>query len=405
MARSSFSNPFRAGAGHSPPYLAGRESEKQAFRRLLQQTAITDNPIITGLRGVGKTVLLDELKQIAIGEGWLWVGTDMSESASLTEQTLAARLLADLSIVTSEIVVASEPTGMGFPPSIEQRSLTLDYESLFYVYERTPGLATDKLKAVLELVAQHLPNEKRGIIFAYDEAQNLADHAADNQFPLSLMLDLFQSLQRKNLRIMLTLVGLPTLLPKLVEARTSAERMFHVITLERLHENDCRDAIRKPISAVDCPVKLSDTLIDQIVVESGGYPYFIQFICREVYDIAIQKNQLGEDLIVSMPDITRKLDADFFAGRWSRATDRQRDLMRVVAQVESCDTEFTVQQVVEMAKQLHRDRRIPAAFSPSHVNQMLSKLSAAGLVYKNRHGRYAFAVPLLSQFIRRQAWE
>ena len=76
-----------------PPHLAGRESERQEFERLLDQTTILENPILTGLRGVGKTVLLDTLKPLAISKRWHWVGTDLSESASVSEQALAIRLL------------------------------------------------------------------------------------------------------------------------------------------------------------------------------------------------------------------------------------------------------------------------------------------------------------------------
>ena len=90
-----FANPFRPGAGHRPPYLAGRREEKEEFRKLLRQTVITDNLVLTGLRGVGKTVLLEELKPMAVADGWLWVGTDLSESASISEVNLAQRLIAE----------------------------------------------------------------------------------------------------------------------------------------------------------------------------------------------------------------------------------------------------------------------------------------------------------------------
>jgi len=242
----------------------------------------------------------------------------------------------------------------------------------------------------------------RGLIFAYDEAQNLSDHAADKQFPLSLMLDVFQSIQRKGFRMMLVLVGLPTLFPKLVEARTSAERMFHVITLDRLNDADARDAIIKPIQNQNSPLPPTDGLVNRIIAASGGYPYFIQFICREVYDIAVQKHDAGERLTVSIPDITRKLDTDFFAGRWAHATDRQRELLRVIAELDNYGTDFSVQEVVAKATEMHAAKKLASSFKASNVNQMLNKLAAAGFVYKTQHGRYSFAVPLLGQFIRRQ---
>ena len=284
---------------------------------------ILENAVITGLRGVGKTVLLDTLKPLAIGQGWGWVGTDLSESTSITEERLAIRLITDLAVVTSSLVVGEQAVpGMGFSPEPHRVLRNLDFEFMREVFNRTPGLVSDKLKAILELVWHHLQHAgKRGLIFAYDEAQNLADHAGKSEFPLSLMLDVFQSIQRKGVPFMLVLVGLPILFPKLVEARTFAERMFRVIFLDRLGENDSRDAILKPIEDCQCMLRLHDTYIALIIRVSGGYPYFIQFICREVYDVAIQRfaHCPTPAVPVAIDEITRKLDSDFFAGRWARA--------------------------------------------------------------------------------------
>jgi hypothetical protein len=239
---------------------------------------------------------------------------------------------------------------------------------------------------------------KKGIIFAYDEAQNLADHAGKNEFPLSLMLDVFQSVQRKGIPFMLALSGLPTLFPKLVEARTYAERMFHVIFLNKLDEKSSRDAILKPISDSKCPVRFNEESVKSVYKITGGYPYFIQYVCREVYDVWVLKLDSGESPPpIPVNEILRKLDSDFFAGRWARATDRQRDLLRVIARLENCDLEFTVQEVVELSEKV-----LNKPFSSSHVSQMLVFLGDAGLVYKNRWSKYSFAVPLLGQFIRRQ---
>lgn len=394
MSPPKFANPYRPGAGHMPTYLAGRELETKEFARLIQQEVIFENLVLTGLRGVGKTVLLETLKPLAIKEGWFWVGTDLSETASLSEEHLATRLLADLAVVTANIVVGQQSLStIGFAKS-QTVDVTLNYQTLAQVYGATPGLAVDKLKAVLELVWGCLQGRCRGVIFAYDEAQNMSDHAGKDQFPLSLMLDLFQSIEKKRIPFMLVFVGLPTLFPKLVEARTFSERMFHVLTLDRLTEDESRDAIQKPIADARCPVKFSEPGINSIVAASGGYPYFIQFICREAYDAYLQSG--GGP--VSIMEIARKLDSDFFMGRWSRATDRQRQLLWVIANLEHSDGEFTVQQVSEKSKEL-----LSKAISPSQVNQMFNKLSGTGLVYRNRHGKYSFAVPMLGQFILRQA--
>ena len=383
-----------------PPYLAGREEEKMQFERLLAQTTIYENLILTGRRGVGKTVLLDTFKPLAIKNGWLWVGTDLSEAASISEDNLALRLLTDLSVVTSAVVVRKQSTQQsGFTGKSGELEQTLNFNFLVGLYNSTPGLVADKIKAVLEFVWVCLSGQSaHRIIFAYDEAQNLSDHAERDQYPLSLLLDVFQSIQRKDIPFMLALTGLPNLFPKLVDARTFAERMFRIIQIDRLDERASSDAIRKPIADAQCPVRLGDDFVKNIVEMSGGYPYFIQFICREVYDVAIQKLKANQKLSIPINEISRKLDTDFFAGRWAKATDRQRDLLVIVARLENCDSEFTVQEVVEESKK-DADRR----FSASTVNQMLSSLCDVGLIFKSRYGKYALGVPLLGKFILRWA--
>jgi len=400
MSEQSFQNPFRPGAGHPPPYLAGREKEKQSFKKLLKQTVILENLVLTGLRGVGKTVLLDTLKPIAISEGWLWVGTDVSESASISENNLAIRLIADVSSLTSNIkVTQQEVTNIGFVRSTERIENTLDYSFLAFIFEKTPGLVSDKLKFVLEFVWNHvkLSNSAiKGIVLAYDEAQNLSDHANKDEHPLSILLDVFQSIQKKEIPIMLVLTGLPTLFPKLVASRTFSERMFTVLTLTKLNEESSREAIQKPIDDKKSPVEFTDFGVNQIVELSAGYPYFIQFICREAFDLMIQLIESDKELVFQFDGIVRKLDTDFFSGRWNKTTDRQRELLRVVSVLPNCDEEFTVQEIVDMSVKLPGK-----AFSNSHVNQLLKQLTDAGLVYKTRFGNYSFAVPLLGQFISR----
>jgi hypothetical protein len=369
------------------------------FARLLRQETILENMILTGLRGVGKTVLLDKLKPLAIEEGWLWVGTDLSESTSVSEANLALRLLTDLSPVTSTMVLSKTivpDTGLARQDHEVERKL--DFATLNDLWVTTPGLASDKLRKVLEIVWELVkPLDRRGIVFAYDEAQNLADHAEKDEYPLSLLLDVFQSIQRTNVPFMLVLTGLPTLFPNLVEARTFAERMFRVVHLNPLNRESTAQAIRVPIEVENCPISFSDKSVDAIFEMTAGYPYFIQFVCREAFDVWSQQAERGEEFqTVPMGAILRKLDTDFFAGRWARATDRQRDLLAVISQLESATTEFTVQEIVDQSAS---DKR---PFKNSHVNQMLGALSESGLVYKYRWGKYSLAVPLLDRFIRRQ---
>ena len=395
-----FENPFRPGAGHMPVYLAGREDEKVKFKRLLEQRRILTNVVLTGRRGVGKTVLLETLRPLAYEANWLWVGTDLSEAASLTDETMALRLLTDLAVVSSAIVYETQETQeFGFTAKKTVVNRTLNFETLMAVYNQTPGLVADKLKAVLELVWKCLkPLEKSGIVFAYDEAQVLSDYSDEKQFPLSLLLDVFQSIQRKDIPFMLALTGLPNLFAKLVEARTFSERMFQVIQIDSLSQKASREAINTPIEKMENPPTHFDpSLTDQIITSSGGYPYFIQFICREVFDVALQKLELGERPVVPLAEIIRKLDTDFFAGRWSKASDRQRELLVQITSLSTCDGEFTIQEITELSK----TNGTTTFASSSYVNQLLSQLCESGLVFKVRHGKYSLGVPLLSDFVGR----
>jgi hypothetical protein len=399
MNHSKYENPFRPGAGHIPPYLAGRTYEKNEVRKALDQKIVTDNIILTGLRGVGKTVLLEELKPIAVEKNWLWVGNDLSETSSISEHNLSIRIITDIAVTVSALLVSETKTpGIGFGKAENIVREPLDYKALKKIYDDAPGLVSDKLKSTLEYIWFAIPPGKvSGIVFAYDEAQNLADHAKAKEYPLSLLLEVFQSLQHKNIPFLLLLTGLPTLFPNLVEARTYAERMFHVLFLKQLNEEDAEKAITVPTE--NYPLKFSDTSVKGIINLSGGYPYFIQFICKEVYNIWIAKMESGEVPTATMDDIIRKLDTDFFQGRWAKATDRQRELLVIIPSLSNCDGEFTVQEIVAQSQKSRKP------FSASHINQMLSSLSQAGLIYKNRYGKYSLAVPLLSRFIKRQIKE
>lgn len=402
MINTRFTNPFKPGAGHMPPYLAGRGEEKEEFHKLLQQRTILKNMILTGLRGTGKTVLLDTFKPMAIQKRWLWVGANLSESASISEASTVIHLLANLSTVTSDISAGHQGAhqeALGFNLNNVPSEITLNYEVLTNFFNKVPGLTTDKLKTTLEFVWENVGKTNvKGIVFAYDEAQNMSDHPEKEQYPLSMLLDVFQSIQKKDIPFMLALVGLPILFPKLVETRTYSERMFKTIFLLKLSDSESKDAIMKPIDDVSCPVKFDEKSITIITKESGGYPYFIQFICREVYDIFLQKIARGEENpSVPVAEIITKLDTDFFAGRWAKTTDRQRELLTLIAKLPNSDEEFTVAEIVGKTQSL-----LSKPMGASQINQMLSVLIEIGLIYKNRHGKYSFAVPLLGQYILRQ---
>jgi len=393
-------NPFRPGAGQFPPYLAGRTQEKADFQKLLEQQPIMQNLVLTGLRGVGKTVLLDELKPLAIKSGWYWAGSDLSESASVSENTLSTRMIADLSIITSSFTVLDEQRNLiGFNRIPERKDIKADYAVLNLIHASTPGLESDKLKRVLEFVWDVIKANAKGIVIAYDEAQILKDKAEEKQYPLSVLLEVVQYIQRKNIPYLLILTGLPTLYPNLVEARTYAERMFKVITLTKLSDDETSQAIKEPINKQGCPVTFSDIGIAEIIKYSSGYPYFVQFFCREAFDVILQQIESGIEIpFIKISDFVTKLDVDFYSGRWSRITDRQRELLSIIATLPTANEEFTVKDIVTKSND---DSVTP--FKPTYVNNLLVKLIEAGLIYKNRRSKYSFAVPLLADYINRQA--
>jgi type II secretory pathway predicted ATPase ExeA len=396
--QQQFLNPFRPGAGQKPPYLAGRHAEQNEFLKALNQKPVIQNIIITGLRGVGKTVLLETLKPLAIRNGWLWAGTDLSESAGLSERSLSTRIITDISSITSTLpAVQVNQIKIGFSPTDEVVPIKGTYHYLTEIYNNTPGLDNDKLKAVLETVWNVVKNSAKGIVLAYDEAQILKDHRDDKQYPLSLLLEVIQYLQRREIPYMLVLTGLPTLLPNLVETRTYAERMFHVLNVGKLDNEEAGDAIRKPIEEEKSPVKFNPKAITEIINYSGGYPYFIQFLCKETYDSYISQKLLGiQSPVIFLNDIVRKLDTDFYAGRWARISDRQRDILKLISMLQSAEEEFSLQDISNESK-TYLDKQM----STSNINQILNKLVDCGLIYKNRHGKYSFAVPMMSGYIRR----
>ncbi|UUO06064.1 hypothetical protein M4951_22220 [Blastopirellula sp. J2-11] len=386
-------NPFSPGAGHPPPFLAGRDQEVSDFSKFLDQDTVMRNVILTGLRGTGKTVLMDgKYKPEAQSKGWVWVGSDFSESSFLSENKLCKRLLTDISVFTSNATIPTSYGTLGF--ASEPTPQRLDFNFLWQFFEAQPGLTADKLKSTLEFVWKVAEARSvRGIVFAYDEAQVVQDRESKEEYPLAVLLETFQSLQRKGCRYLILLTGLPTLFPKLVESRTYAERMFTIQELGRLNPDASREAITVPTKG--SRFTFTEHGINQIIKTSDGYPYFIQFICRETFD-HLKVNP--QELSIPIDSITRKLDSDFFAGRWETLTDRQRDLLYCVAKLPESENEFSIGDVVDVSKSIPGIKR----FTPGDVSQMLPRMIDKGLVYKNRLGKYCFSVPLFGRFIQRK---
>jgi uncharacterized protein (UPF0297 family) len=214
------------------------------------------------------------------------------------------------------------------------------------------------------------------------------------------LLDTFSTIQRMSLpcNFLLVLSGLPTLAPRLNEARAYTERMFRTMQLERLDAVSAKEAIVRPIEIKKSPLKFSPDTIQRIVEISGGYPYFIQYYGKEVFDAWIGKLSQGEAPSIPAEAIIEKLDQDFFSPRYAGTTDKQRDFLRAIATLTNADEEFSVQDIVRACRDAGN-----AKANANNVNQMLGTLIEKDLIYKSRRGGYCFAVPMLAQFINRQA--
>ena len=134
-------NPFRPGNGQRPLYLAGRTHEHDQFSKMVREDAVAQNAILTGLRGTGKTVLLEELKPIAQTQKWLWAGNDLSKSASLTEDRFARRLVVDLSALLGPLVTQRvETPKIGFAKSPEFTERPMSFDDLWKIYAVNPRI-------------------------------------------------------------------------------------------------------------------------------------------------------------------------------------------------------------------------------------------------------------------------
>lgn len=397
-SKKPFENPFRPGAGHPPPHLAGRDDAIAEFEGLLKQTVILQNVILRGLRGTGKTVLLNAVRPIATREGWVWAGRELSKGATITEQTLAVRILSDLAPRTSLFAMPSGHAPLGFKP-IADEGQVIGYDYLLAMYEATHGLSSDKLECVLRFVTGVLTSHgAKGLVLAYDEAQFLCTEVNNNQFPLSVLLSVIQSMQKEGIPIFLVLSGLPMLYPKLLETVAHAERMFHVITIDKLSRESSKEAILVPLKAAQT-LRFSPDAIDRIIEASGGYPYFIQFLCKEAVDIYLEQlPQSGTPPTVHFDEIVRKLDEDFYHARWYNLTDRQRDFLHIVALLPNANEEFTANDILEHQGNVTGVRK----FKQNHVAQMFAALASVDVLYKKRYAKYGFAVPLLGDYIKRQ---
>lgn len=175
------------------------------------------------------------------------------------------------------------------------------------------------------------------------------------------------------------------MMTNLVEAKTYAERMFQARVFGRLEPDDSRKAITKPLENTN--LSLSEDLIEKLITETRGYPYFLQFYCFYLIDNVPKRKLDRKDFEKIYPFLLKRLDESFFMGRFSRTSDGERDLLSKVLDLgDELD-------VSEIRKRIKKTR--------GAVNLVLNSLTGKGILYRVRRGKYSFALPLFREFLKR----
>lgn len=382
-------NPYSPGAGSPPPELAGRDKVREQARIAMARIQI-GNPaksvLMVGLRGVGKTVLLDKIRQDADSSGIQTIRVEAPEERSLPA-LLAPHLrlsLLKLSKLehTKEIAERGLRALAGFVKALKVKfgdiEVGLDFDP-------EPGLADNgdlegDLAALLEQVGKSAKSGNTALVIFIDELQ----YVAQDQFA-ALITALHRCAQ---LSLPLTVVGagLPQLRGLAGKAKSYAERLFDYPTIGPLSAEDAALAITKP--AREQQVEFTDGAVSAIIAKTHGYPYFLQEWGKHSWDTAEKSPITENDVLVASTQAIATLDESFFRVRFDRLTPSERNYLRAMA---------------ELGAGPHRSGDIAEAMGrpSSSLGPVRSSLIAKGMVWSPTFGDTAFTVPLFDEFMRR----
>lgn len=368
-------NPFAPGAGTPPPALVGRdavlEASDVALRRLLAGRT-SQHQLITGLRGVGKTVLLGTLARQAQHVGYRTIRVEAmhGDDTLLSFLRQARRILEDFDgsqKVTRALrsVEAVSVSLFGTGASIERASTTPDREALADVVADLAAAAADR---------------ELGIFMALDEAQTIA--AAD----LRRLLAGVHRCNQDGLPLACVLAGLPNLVGTVAKAATYAERMFTVHDLGPLSPSQVTSAIVMPSNEIG--VEWARAATDAIVDLSDGFPFFVQTWAYHTWNVAVDEPISEHDLDLAAPHANLSLDTSFFAARVARIPTSEVNYVRALA---------------SLGAGPHRSGEVAEAMgmTTSQVGALRDRLINEGVVYSPRYGWIEFAIPHFDRFVRR----
>lgn len=397
-SRTVAKNPYRPGAAVSPLHLAGRSKSIRDFKRTLGGSPeVPANMKLTGLRGVGKTVLLKEFERVA-NENLGWVTSRVQIEPRHNRDNELTKLIVDLADRATRQAsraarLKSKVAGVA---AVARGIVKVSYEDIEFSFGGTDRNTATIAQALFEAASAADANGQEGYLLMLDEAQVLRDDRnADGQHPLSLLIAAVNNLQEAELPIGLVLCGLPTLSANLLRARTYTERMFRGEEIGRLgsppEANDALDAFVKPLEGSG--VTATDSLARRVVEEVEGYPFFIQLWGAELWEAASDAGVtvLDDELLdLVEPEIYSRLDKDFYGTRVEALTPAEQDLLMATARCSYPPLRSS-------------DIRGKSKKTDGNVNVLMGRLSEQGVVYRVQKGTYEYTAPKFHDYLKRRA--
>jgi AAA ATPase domain len=376
-------NPYTPNAGSRPQALVGRDQEIEQFRVVvgrLKRGATEQSMIIRGLRGVGKTVLLNAFEDQAESEGFLTYYHEMTPDSSLVGEVArdAQAAMARLRLsarATKAIRDALAHLGTIKVVGPEGIELSVDLRAA------DEGTIARDLSELLLQLGRAAADKGTGVVFLLDEVQ----FAKEVEYR-SVITALHRATQ-KNVPITLAAAGLPQI-PRLTgEARSYAERLFSFPVIGSLSEKDATAALVEP--ARQLHVAYQPKAIELGLAWTGGYPFYIQQLGKHAWNVASTTPITTADLEAAMPAAQQALDSSIYEVRIQRATDQERRYMRAMAELGSGPYRSG-----DVAAKLGR--------KTSEVSVVRQRLLEKGLVYATEdYGYVDFTVPRFGEFMAR----
>ena len=391
-------NPYAPGAGQRPPELAGRDEQLAAFDVVLERVArgrAERSLVLTGLRGVGKTVLLNALRSAAVRRGW---GTGKLEARP--DLPLRRPLSSALHQAVRELGHPEEEQRdhvLGVLRAFAERDAGRDAK----LRDRwSPGIDVpaargradsgdieiDLVELLTEVggLAQDLG---KGVAVFLDEMQDLG--TAD----VSALCAACHEISQSGLPVIVVGAGLPHLPAVLSASKSYSERLFAYQRIDRLSRDAADRALAAPAAEEDA--EFTPEGLEAMYAATGGYPYFIQAYGKTVWDLAPRSPITADDVAVAAPEAERELAVGFFGSRYERATPAERDYLRAMADADSGEDPVGAVATADVAAVLGKK---PQSLSPAR-DALLKK----GLIYSGERGRIAFTVPHFGRYLRDHA--